>query len=98
MVRIPVHRRTRSPSISIARSNLILTGHKEPLSMASDLPQTTELRTAQIIGPDGKVHYRRPEGDPMCDEATRTPGYSVRLIDAEDVKDVRPNQNHAAEA
>lgn len=32
----------------------------------------------EIIGPDGKVHYRRPEGDPLLDEARQTQGYSVR--------------------
>ena len=35
---------------------------------------------AEILGPDGKVHYRRPENDPMVEEARRTPGYSVRLV------------------
>lgn len=35
---------------------------------------------AEIIGPSGKVHYRRPDGDPMIDEARQTPGYSVRFV------------------
>jgi hypothetical protein len=32
----------------------------------------------EIIGTDGDVHYRRPFGDPMIEQALRTPGYSVR--------------------
>lgn len=35
---------------------------------------------AEIIGPSGKVHYRRPENDPMVQEARQTPGYSVRIV------------------
>jgi len=31
----------------------------------------------EIVGPDGKVHYRRPVGDPMGDEARARPGYRV---------------------
>lgn len=34
----------------------------------------------EIIGPDGEVHYRRPEGDPLIEEAKQTKGYSVRLM------------------
>lgn len=37
---------------------------------------------AEILGPSGKVHYRRPVGDPMIAEAERTPGYSVRIVPA----------------
>jgi len=33
----------------------------------------------EIIGPDGTVHYTRPEGHPMIDEAKTVKGYSVRL-------------------
>jgi hypothetical protein len=43
-------------------------------------------RIVEIVGTDGKVHYRRPEGDPMIDEAKRTPGYSVRFQDAAEGK------------
>jgi hypothetical protein len=32
----------------------------------------------EIVGPSGEVHYRRPLGDPMIEEAICTPGYSVR--------------------
>jgi hypothetical protein len=32
----------------------------------------------EIIGPDGKVHYRRHHEHPDVLEALRTPGYSVR--------------------
>lgn len=28
-----------------------------------------EVKTMEIIGMDGKVHYRRPEGDPLIQEA-----------------------------
>lgn len=39
-------------------------------------------RMFEIVGPDGKVHYRRPEGDPLLDEARdeirRRIGYTVR--------------------
>jgi hypothetical protein len=34
---------------------------------------------AEIFGPDHKVHYRRPVGDPMVAEAIRTPGYYVEI-------------------
>lgn len=34
---------------------------------------------AEIIGPSGRVHYRRPVDDPMIDEARATPGYRVRV-------------------
>lgn len=33
----------------------------------------------EIIGPDGKVHYRRPHNHPDVSEALRTLGYSVRF-------------------
>lgn len=39
---------------------------------------------AEIIGPSGRVHYRRPTDDPMVAEARQTPGYSVRIVCAED--------------
>lgn len=35
---------------------------------------------AEIVGPSGRVHYRRPPDDPLVEEAKRTPGYSVRLL------------------
>lgn len=35
---------------------------------------------AEIIGPSGKVHYRRPVDDPLIEEAKRTPGYTVRFV------------------
>jgi hypothetical protein len=38
---------------------------------------------AEIIGPLGRVHYRRPLSDPMVEEARRTPGYSVRIVERE---------------
>ena len=40
-------------------------------------PKPTPKRTMEIIGVDGKVHYRRPEGDPLIDEALKT-GLTVR--------------------
>lgn len=36
---------------------------------------------AEIVGPSGRVHYRRPPDDPLVEEARNTPGYSVRLVD-----------------
>ena len=45
-------------------------------------------RLIEIVGPStflngverpGTVHYRRMEGDPLIDEAIKTPGYSVRV-------------------
>lgn len=36
----------------------------------------------EIIGPDGEVHYRRPEGDPMLEEAKTIKGYSIRKMDS----------------
>lgn len=41
---------------------------------------------AEIVGPSGRVHYRRPHDDPMVEEAKRTPGYSVRLVERETVE------------
>lgn len=35
---------------------------------------------AEIIGPSGRVHYRRPSGDPLVQEARQTLGYSVRIV------------------
>lgn len=35
---------------------------------------------AEIIGPSGRVHYRRQQNDPLVEEARRTPGYSVRMV------------------
>ena len=40
---------------------------------------TSATRQVEIIGPDGTVHYRRPEGHPMIEEALSRPGYSVRF-------------------
>jgi len=41
-------------------------------------------RLAEIIGPSGRVHYRRPIDHKMVAEAKTTPGYSVRIVDAPD--------------
>lgn len=38
-------------------------------------------KVAEIIGPSGTVHYRRPADDPMVEEARRTEGYSVRILE-----------------
>ena len=38
---------------------------------------------AEIVGPDGRVHYRRPADDAMIDEARQTAGYSVRFVENE---------------
>lgn len=35
---------------------------------------------AEIVGPSGQVHYRRPLGDKLIAEAEATPGYSVRIV------------------
>jgi hypothetical protein len=37
----------------------------------------TPKKTMEIIGVDGKVHYRRPEGDPLIAEALAK-GLTVR--------------------
>lgn len=41
---------------------------------------------AEIIGPNGRIHYRRPPNDPLCDEARNTPGYSVRVVERETIE------------
>ena len=41
---------------------------------------------AEIIGPSGRVHYRRPAGDPLIVEAEQTLGYRVRFVWAETVE------------
>jgi hypothetical protein len=51
--------------------------------MPSDRPR--ETADAEIVGPDGKVHYRRPPSHADVAEAERTPGYSVRLVEAHHV-------------
>ncbi|WP_341893792.1 hypothetical protein [Ferrovibrio terrae] len=40
-------------------------------------------KIAEIVGPSGRTHYRRPPGDPLVAEAERTNGYSVRYVDQE---------------
>lgn len=37
-------------------------------------------RMMEVVGPSGEVHYRRPEGDPMLEEARSRPGYTVRPV------------------
>lgn len=41
---------------------------------------------AEILGPSGRIHYRRPVDDPMVDEARRTPGYTVRFVEDETIE------------
>lgn len=38
---------------------------------------------AEIYGPTGRIHYRRPVGDPLIAEALQTPGYSVNYVTIE---------------
>jgi hypothetical protein len=38
---------------------------------------------AEIVGPDGRVRYRRPIDHIDVTEALVTPGYSVRLVEAD---------------
>lgn len=42
-------------------------------------PQPIDMELFEIVC-NGKVHYRRPAGHPMLDEALATPGYSVRSV------------------
>lgn len=44
---------------------------------------------AEIIGPSGRGQYRRPPDDPLVEEAMRTLGYSVRLVERETVEPSR---------
>lgn len=46
---------------------------------------------AEIVGPSGRVHYRRPPGDPLIAESERTPGYSVRMVERETVEATCPH-------
>lgn len=48
---------------------------------------------AEIIGPSGRIHYRRPPDDPLVDEARATPGYSVRLVEVETVEPIAEPTN-----
>lgn len=41
---------------------------------------------AEIIGPSGRAHYRRPVDDALVEEARRTPGYSVRIVEVETIE------------
>lgn len=45
-------------------------------------------KLAEIVGPSGRVHYRRPADDPLVLEAYDAPGYSVRYVDTETVEPV----------
>jgi hypothetical protein len=38
---------------------------------------------AEIVGPSGRVHYRRSPDDPLVADAGTVPGYSVRFVSAE---------------
>jgi hypothetical protein len=38
---------------------------------------------AEIYGPKGRIHYRRPVGDPLIKEAMITPGYAVLYVTRE---------------
>ena len=40
---------------------------------------------AEILGPTGRVHYRRPVDDPLVEDAKKRPGYSVRFVEQETV-------------
>ncbi len=42
---------------------------------------------AEILGPSGRVHYRRPFGDPLIKEAAKTKGYVVRYVERETVEE-----------
>ncbi len=41
---------------------------------------------AEIVGPDGKVHYRRPPGHADVTEAMQTQGYTVRMVGKSDAE------------
>jgi len=41
---------------------------------------------AEIVGPSGRIHYRRPTDDPLVAEAQDTPGYTVRIVKEETVE------------
>jgi hypothetical protein len=41
---------------------------------------------AEIYGPSGRIHYRRPYGHPLVEMACATPGYRVRLVERETVE------------
>lgn len=38
----------------------------------------------EVIGPDGTVHYRRPDGDPLLLEGVKRPGYWLRKQSVEE--------------
>ncbi len=40
----------------------------------------------EIYGPSGRIHYRRPVGDPLVEEAIRTPGYAAVYVERETVE------------
>jgi hypothetical protein len=41
---------------------------------------------AEIYGPTGRIHYRRPVGDPLIDEALATQGYAVVYVERETIE------------
>jgi len=56
---------------------LTLYASLEPLLGDVDLAPYL-AKTVEVVGADGEVHYRRPEGDPLLQEARRTPGVTLR--------------------
>jgi hypothetical protein len=65
-----------------AREYLRLTA--EAASPRAEMPEGAKI--AEIIGPDGSIHYRRPLGDPMIAEAQSKLGYAVRYVETETVE------------
>lgn len=54
----------------------LLAGTKTQTRRAHQL-QPVDPHHLRVVGPDGTVHYTRPAGDPLLDEARSTPGYRV---------------------
>ena len=52
---------------------------------------------AEILGPSGRIHYRRPPDHPLCDEARQAPGYTVRLVETETVESPCEDDKQGAE-
>lgn len=56
------------------------------------------LLIAEIVGPSGRVHCRRPPDDPLVEQARSTPGYTVRLVERETIETPEYQIDDEAEA
>jgi hypothetical protein len=57
----------------------ILAGQKTQTRRIAKIENTEDINLYEVVC-NGSVHYRRPAGDTILEDARRTPGYSVRTV------------------